>query len=194
MVKALKFIVDGFASVCAFLLVTLGLWLPAVYSLLFLVICAIAGIKLQGGAITFYIVGLVLAFSGGGAIAYLRYKSKKKPEKSSRRNVRSVQKSEYAPREPERQTDYAREDRYEPVAETEPGPVAPEFAPEPENISKSAALSAKDELYGKNDCKYEDFSDLRKSISGTKTRKTKFRRNTGAGLCRILSAENLCRP
>ena len=120
LVRALKFIVDGFASVCAFLLVTLGLWLPAVYSLLFLVVCAIAGIKLQGVVITFYIIGLVITFSGAVGISYLRYNAKRKSKKRSARNaqanVRSVKKSEFAPRDYESGYDAREYDaqKYEP--------------------------------------------------------------------------------
>ena len=117
LVKAIKFLVDGFASVCAFLLVTLGLWLPAVYSLLFLIICAIAGIKLQGGVITLYIIGLVLTFAGAVAISVFRYnrkkKKNKKPSRRAQTNVRSVKKSEYAGGK-NKAADYCYDDGYYP--------------------------------------------------------------------------------
>ena len=194
LVRALKFIVDGFASVCAFLLVTLGLWLPAVYSLLFLVVCAIAGIKLQGVVITFYIIGLVITFSGAVGISYIRYNAKRKSKKRSARNaqanVRSVKKSEFAPRDYESGYDAREYDaqKYEPQGyETREftqaqdgiysqsavsGQTAPTDAQQPlpnteQPAEKQNAVSAaKSELYGKNDYKYEDFSDLRKKYFG----------------------------
>lgn len=173
LVKALKFLIDGFASVCAFLLVTLGLWLPAVYSLLFLIVCAIAGIKLQGTVITLYIVGLVLTFSGSVAISVFRARRKKRSKRGSARavqtNVKSVKKSDYA--------DYAdysdrRAERYESDGasdyyQSEPAPVTEALPQSHEPPRSATASSAKSELYeNKKEFKYDDFADLRKKYFG----------------------------
>jgi hypothetical protein len=59
-----------FLAVCVFLLARLGLWVPAVYSLVYVVICALCRIPLQGAAVTVYLIGLALSFAVSVLLTY----------------------------------------------------------------------------------------------------------------------------
>lgn len=61
-------IVDAIAKAVAWILVALGLWLPAVFTVAFVIVCAVGKIPLSG-AMPFYLFGLALTFIGAVALS-----------------------------------------------------------------------------------------------------------------------------
>ena len=72
-------IFDGIAKILAFLLISLGLWLPAVYSVAYFVICGMSDITLKGSAVVIYWCGLALSAVMGFMLSvYIRGRFKRK--------------------------------------------------------------------------------------------------------------------
>lgn len=170
LVKAIKAIVDGFARLCAFLLVTLGLWLPAVYSIFFLIVCAIAGIPLKGTTTTVYIIGLVISFIACVWLGIRRIdrRKAKKNESYTQKTQKNqgggaVKRREYAPAEDvlQRPNVEVNEDFY---ATNEYAPTQGDLYSNSQSTpQEDRKKSAKEELYGKTkqQTTYDDFEDLK---------------------------------
>lgn len=93
----MKFVIDGTAKVIAFLLINLGLWLPAIYSIIYLIVCAAARVKLVGGIISIFYIGLVVSFVIGLLLSYWVYKLKIRKKNPNRNDAKVIsQKTEKA--------------------------------------------------------------------------------------------------
>lgn len=75
--KSIVFVVDGIAWCCAGLLIAFGLWIPALYSLIFLFVRLNAGVPFQGFVEVLFYLGLGLSSVGGFAFSYYIKKRKK---------------------------------------------------------------------------------------------------------------------
>lgn len=94
LIKAVKLIFDGIVSVIAFVLIKAGLWLCALFTFLYIIVCAILGEKLAGAALIFLVMGIVITAVLGVTLAVKRYISLKQavPEK---RKMRYLEKTDY---------------------------------------------------------------------------------------------------
>lgn len=92
--KGIKLVFDGFVNLVAFVLIKAGLWLCALFTFLYIIICAIMGIKLTGGALILLIIGIVITAVLGVFFAVKRYAALKfaVPEK---RKMRYLEKTDY---------------------------------------------------------------------------------------------------
>lgn len=79
-VKVFKTVISAIVKVAAWLLFILGLWLPCLYCLVFLLVCAFSGASLSS-LLQPFIVGIILSAIVGFAISYYADKRKKKREK-----------------------------------------------------------------------------------------------------------------
>lgn len=90
--KCIRTIVDGIVNVLAFLLVSLGLWLPTLFTVGFFIGCGATGTQLTGGVRAGYWVGLgITALSGVALAVYLR---KRKKERAAEKGVVAAQSSQ----------------------------------------------------------------------------------------------------
>ncbi len=88
--KGIKSIVGGFFKVLAYLFVTLGLWLPTLYIIVFLVLVGVSPrLSLHGATLAVFCVGLGIAVVGGLAIAMRMHARGKK--KASRLPAEAAQ-------------------------------------------------------------------------------------------------------
>ncbi len=90
--KIIKKAFDGFVSLLAFLLFKAGLWLPAAFTLLFIVICAICKASIAGALLVVFIIGLIASALIGVALAARRY-IKLKMAVPSKKKVRYMEKT-----------------------------------------------------------------------------------------------------
>lgn len=94
-IRGIMFIVDGFAKIIAWLLIALGLWLPALFTFIYFITCAITHIKIVGNVVTLYFVGLALSCLGSlGLSLHKINKSKKKKDSQTNVNITKVVKKE----------------------------------------------------------------------------------------------------
>jgi len=92
-ISFLTFILEGLAKIVMFLLSALGLWIPAVFTLAYVIFCAIVGINFSD-ALGFFYFGLVLSCLLSLWIAVtqvLKNKKKKAARKPGTENVPSVE-------------------------------------------------------------------------------------------------------
>lgn len=85
--KILKAIFGGIAKVIGYIMVTLGLWLPTLFTAAFFIVCAILNTELSKGIMAIFYCGLGFTAVGGLAIAMWRHKRLKAKAK----NVKSKQ-------------------------------------------------------------------------------------------------------
>ncbi len=92
-IKAVKFIIGGIAKICSYLFVTLGLWLPTVFTIAFFVICGLTDTYLSKGIMAVFYVGLGFTALSGLALAmYTSAKRKKKVADTPAINTRAEKK------------------------------------------------------------------------------------------------------
>lgn len=84
-VNSIKLVVETVAKIVAFLLIELGLWLPAVYSFAFLIICAVTKTKITGSILPIYFV-----FLGIATLISLYFTISRKSKKKKEGNDSSV--------------------------------------------------------------------------------------------------------
>lgn len=91
--KVITAICDGVAKVFSFIFGTLGLWLPTVYTVVFLVACGLSDVKISGRLSVLFYCGLVLSVVLGFAFSmWLRSNRKKRAIESGEIHERGKKK------------------------------------------------------------------------------------------------------
>ncbi len=107
-----KTLIGGVVKVSAWLLFALGLWLPSLYLIVFLIACAFTGTPLSDVMQTF-VVGMIFSAAAGIVLSYYieKYKRSRKQvvPKSLREERREKKRAEKLARLSERETDAAEE-------------------------------------------------------------------------------------
>ncbi len=91
--RGLKAAVDAVAKAIAWLLIALGLWVPLIYTLIFLIVVVFTGVPLEKTG-TIYFLGLFLSFIGAlwFSLAISARKGRKRKKKKESYNITDVKK------------------------------------------------------------------------------------------------------
>ena len=123
--KVMKAIFGGIFSFLSYIFISLGLWLPAVYSIVYFVACGASGTTLGGKVLVGYFVGLGITAVGGIVIAMLMSKRRKIKEATAQPENEPVKK------EKKRKWKETESSASQP-AQTQPNqPVQPQYVPYP---------------------------------------------------------------
>ena len=115
-IRIVKTTVDAFVRIVAGALFVLGLWLPGLFFLVFVVTCAATGTSLSA-VIPELIVGLIISAIAGIAVSYI-IEQKKRENAQVVRNDRIRKEIEHRPKE---------------IEKNQPAPTAPQPQPVPQN-------------------------------------------------------------
>ena len=83
LIGAIKSVLNLVAEVIAYFLLTFRLWVPAVYTVAFLIVCGFARIPLSE-AWSFFLIGLVISFLISGLLLFLAYRKRFGDQKKNR--------------------------------------------------------------------------------------------------------------
>lgn len=88
--KFFKTVFGGIAKAIGYVMVTLGLWLPSLFTVAFFIICAVTKTDLSKGIMAVFYCGLGFTAVGGLAIAMWRHKRLKQRAAKEKKNKRSA--------------------------------------------------------------------------------------------------------